>query len=441
MNKKKTIYIIGGGPLGINIIKWAREIGLTTIVTDKSSDAPGLEIADVPINIDASDSNLHLEYVKKLCLKYDIVGTYCQIEQSIMTGYYIREYLGIENNTFKSLERSLSKDMMKQCWSNKLIQTPDYKEIHTVDDLSEFLKSNHGDYIIKPTKGSGSRGVQVINISSDYKTAYKVCMESVGGQGHIIVEELIIGRSIDVNGILINGKLFPGGILEKYQIGNPTFLPLGGNDPVDITKKEKDQIYLLLEKSARALGLTNGPIKGDLIKRKSKYYILEVAARFHGDVTTCNTLPYGSNINPIKFYFNYLYSGEINENYLIPDMVSYAAWRVICLPPGKIKKKITSLKTSDRSITKIWYNENKCQKIKTYNDTANIPGYICAFGKDRNSVEQSLEKYFQNNTFQIKIDPNMVKWYKKLGDHLENLGFSKKSCGYQNKLIENKKKE
>jgi len=441
MKDKKAIYIIGGGSLGINIIKWAKEIGFITIVSDKKFDAPGFEFCDIAVNVDATDVDKHIEYVKKFSDEYKIVGTYCQIEPALMTGYIIRKLLGIENNSFNSLEKSLNKDMMKKSWSGKNIETPNYKEIHNVNELSEFFNSAHGEYIIKPTKGSGSRGVQVINNKSDYTAAYSNCIDPVEGQGHIIIEELIVGRSIDVNGVLINGKFFPGGILEKYQIGNPTFLPLGGNDPVDITKKEKDQIYLLLEKSARALGLTNGPIKGDLIKRKSKYYILEVAARFHGDVTTCNTLPYGSNINPIKFYFNYLYSGEINENYLIPDMVSYAAWRVICLPPGKIKKKITSLKTSDRSITKIWYNENKCQKIKTYNDTANIPGYICAFGKDRNSVEQSLEKYFQNNTFQIKIDPNMVKWYKKLGDHLENLGFSKKSCGYQNKLIENKKKE
>ena len=348
-----------------------------------------------------------------------------------MTTYHIRKYLGIENNSFDSLERSLSKDMMKKCWSEELIQTPHYKEIHKVEALSEFLKSKHGDYIMKPTEGSGSRGVQVINKDSDIKSAYNVCMESVGGQGHIIVEELIIGRSIDVNGVLINGKLFPGGILEKYQIGSPTFLPLGGNDPVDLPEMEKENIYSILEKAAITLGLATGPIKGDLIKGKDKYYILEVAARFHGDVTSCNTLPFGSRINPIKFYFNYLYSGIKDEKYLIPDVKNYAMWRVICLPPGRLKKKPIASILNGSTITQVWQNERQIQNITEYNDTSKIPGYICAYGSNKKEVEQTLEKYFINNKYEIDINIELIEWYRNLGIQLDELGFSRYGSGYQ----------
>lgn len=432
MKKHKAIYIIGGGPLGLNIIKWAKQTGLIVIVTDKNPNSHGLKLAHITMNADATDTAKHLQFIEKVKQIYDIVGAYCQIEMGLMTLYHVKKYLQIDNNSLDSLKKTLNKEKMKKRWIEEQISTPKYYQVENVNELRNILQNKKGDFIIKPSKGSGSRGVQIVNKNSDFDNIYNYCMQSVGGDGVAIVEELLLGRSIDANGILINGKFYPGGILEKYQTGYPYFLPLGGYDPADISKSDEDVVYKLLANAATSIGLTNGPIKGDLIKTKNGYRILEVAPRFHGDVTTSNTLPNGTGINPVKFYFKYLYSGEIDNSYLTPQKGCCAIWRVICLPPGILKQKLNKSlnRDSNSRITMVWYNERLENKIGIYNDTSKIPGYICAYGENKTNAEKALEEYFENYNYNIDIDDNYVEWYVRLGKRLDAVGFSRKSCGY-----------
>ena len=207
MNKKKAIYIIGGGELWIKIIEWAREVGLKTIVTDKNPSSPGVLISDISINIDALDENEHINQVKILSAKYNIVGVYCQIESALLVRRSILSYLNLPTNSLKSLDISMNKELMKMCWLKESILTPEYRDIYTLEELSKFLNVREGNFVIKPTKGSGSRGVQSVNKHSNFENVYKLSMDSVAGDGHIIIEEKINGRSFDVNGIFIKGKL------------------------------------------------------------------------------------------------------------------------------------------------------------------------------------------------------------------------------------------
>lgn len=432
MKKHKAIYIVGGGPLGLNIIKWAKQTGLIAIVTDKNPNSPGLKMADVTMISDATDTAKHLQFVDKLRQFYDIAGAYCQIEIGLMTLYHIRKHLQLDNNSFDSLKNSLNKEKMKKIWIKNNISTPKYYQVENENELRNILKNKKGDFIIKPSKGSGSRGVQIANKNSDFNMIYNYCMQSVDNEGVAILEDFVLGRSIDANGVLINGEFYPGGILEKYQTGYPYFLPLGGYNPADISKSDEDIVYKLLANAATSIGLTNGPIKGDLIKAKNGYKILEVAPRFHGDVTTSNTLPSGTGINPVIFYFKYLYSEEIDCSYLKPQKERCAIWRVICLPPGILKQKLNKSVNmdSDSQITMVWYNEKIETKIGIYNDTSKIPGYICSYGGDKTKAEKVLEEYFENHNYDIYIDDNYVEWYVRLGERLDAIGFSHKSCGY-----------
>jgi alcohol dehydrogenase len=79
------------------------------------------------------------------------------------------------------------------------------------------------------------------------------------------------------------------------------------------------------------------------------------------------------------------------------------------------------------------------QKINKYDDTTNIPGYICAYGKNKKEVEHSLSKYFQYNTYEIELNSEMTDWYRNLGDQLDTIGISRESCGYQD-ITKNKKR-
>ena len=433
MRKQKAIYILGAGPLGLKVIEWACELGLNTIVSDRNQHASGRHLADHFVHADAAGKDDHLNAIKKYLEVYDIVGAFCGNEVGVLSVYSINKALSIENNSKKALGIVLDKKLMKSRWENDGINAPQTLLIRDEKELKSFLNENEGRYILKPSLGSGSRGVHLVKQGTDLESIFEEVLKPVGGMGTVIIEPYIEGRSIDTNGLFMNGKFFPTGVLEKYITDPPDCLPLGGFDPVELTLNEETELFNLFEEACRSIGLNAGPVKGDFIKTKEGFVVLEVAPRLHGDVTTCNTLPHGSGINPVKAYFQFLKSGEIDDSYLSQTKQRYGIWRVLCLPPGKIAKIIKPDEKNYIGVTKVWLNPRTRHEIKPYKNTVQIPGYICGYGRDKNEAEQRMESYFQDFNIEVEPTTKYLKWYNNLGHKLDQLGFSRKSCGYQDK--------
>ena len=77
----------------------------------------------------------------------------------------------------------------------------------------------------------------------------------------------------------------------------------------------------------------------------------------------------------------------------------------------------------------VWFNPRHRKNIKKYNDTQQIPGYICAFGKNKEEVEEKMSNYCESITFPKS---NILKneWYFDLGRRLKELNINPKSCAY-----------
>lgn len=431
MKKEKAMYIIGGGFLGLNIIRWALELGLKTIVTDKDRKASGLLMADELLIADGMDIEKHIRFAKQMCKKYKIIGVYCGSEFGLWTIYYISKILGLETNSRRAIENVLDKNKMKKIWIKDKIPTPNGVVVKNINKLKNIMLRNKMPHVIKPIFGSGSQGVRIINYNNN-ESVFDNDVNLMDNKNPLLVEPYIEGRSIDANGIFLRGKFYLGGILEKFITPSPDCLPIGGYDPANISKEEVIYVYSLLKKSCQSIGLTFGPVKGDFIrKRNGDYIVLEVASRFHGDVTLSHTLPFGSKINPVKFYFQYLSTGKIKKSFLNCSSPNYATWRVICLPPGIFRNKLIQQPFSkNKQITIVWHNEKCNSKIVRYTDTAKIPGYICAYGYNQMDAEFALKKYFLNQRYDIEPNQRDKKWYKELGEKIESIGFSKKSCGF-----------
>ncbi|MFQ5675810.1 MAG: ATP-grasp domain-containing protein [bacterium] len=432
MVAKKGVYIIGGGPLGLNVIRWAKELGLLAIVTDKNERAPGLEMADIPFVADAADVTRHLDFVGGLAGQFKIVGVYCGNEIGVWTVYHLSKLLNLEHNSEEALTNVLDKARMKEIWQRCSLPAPRFHTARDARELAQVVEAGDYPLIAKPALGSGSRGVQILHAQDDPRDIFDRCLQAVNGQGDVIAEEYLSGRSIDANGVFIADRFFPAGILEKYITDPPDCLPVVGTDPAMISKNERREVYASLEIASRALGFTFGPVKGDFIRTDKGYQILEVAPRFHGDVTTCNTLPFGSGINPVKFYFHYLQTGEVRADFLKPARINYATWRVICLPPGKLKQKLPCdfQGATPEQITKVWYNPRCSMAIQRYADTTKIPGYICAYGDDQQETENLIAQFFEDQQYAMDVNSQHLDWYEQLGKRIEDLGFSRSSFGF-----------
>lgn len=442
MTKRLAVYLIGAGPLALKMFKWAKQLELLVVATDRNANAAGRKSATFFECIDASDnSGKHEAFILRLRKEgIEICGVYCGNEIGTTTANRLQNFLGLPSNSVEAMAKSSDKVKMKNTWSKYEIDSPRFRVLRTMRELREFLEESSFEQalILKPTLGSGSRGVQIVSSKTEicHKKIWQLSMEPVNYEGHLLVEEYILGRQLDANGIFFNNKYFKAGTLEKFISNPPNCLPICGQDPADINQEIEKDIHNILEKSSRCLGLAEGPVKGDFIlSPKNKLYVLEVAPRLHGDVTTCNTLPYGSKCNPLKFLFKAWKTKVPDESLLTNKNKGIAAWRVLCIPPGSlidnsILETAKNLETQYSQITKIWINPKYDHKKHAYINTSEIPGYICAFGETAKTVNETLVDCLSNLKFPL-IKHN--EWYLDMGKEISKYGFDTRSFAYKKK--------
>lgn len=435
--RRPAIYIVGGGPLGQNALCWAKDVGLSPIVTDKDPGAPGLELAERSAVVDGGDIEGHLALARSLARTYDIRAVHCAAEFGARVVQRVSQELGLSNNGAVAIERALDKRAMKRAFVDRGLATPTSRIVRTRADLARALVELGPEVIVKPTRGSGSRGVQRVDASSDLASVLRASLRSVGGEGELVAEAFVAGRSIDANALFLDGRFFRCGLLEKFSGPEPEFLPIGGYDPARLSGAEIESVYALLERACRAVGIVEGPVKGDFVLGASGLSVLEVAARFHGDVTTANTLPRGSRINPLRFWFKHLAGGSLDLREIEPKEQGHGTWRVIAVPPGRIDGPLIARELKRAAPACGWWlRPGLAGTIPRYGDTATIPGYAWAHGRDAAEAEAALQGFFAQVAPRLEPAREHEAWYRELGLCLRRAGFAPAASGYREPGLE-----
>jgi hypothetical protein len=408
-----AVYFIGGGPMNSYTIKWAKKFNLKIIVSDKNIKAPCLKIADEKLIADARDYKVHLNFIKKIKNKYKIVGTICQIEDALITQYMINKYCKIKSFSLNNLKNCSNKKKHKI----KLIENN--IDVPKTLNLRNYKNAKHEKIILKPIDGSGSRGVYILNKDIPKQKIKLMIKEIKKKFSNYVIEEYIPGRSIDGNAVIIDGKFYFAGIFEKFISPEPHRLPLGGQVPVNIGKKLFYQFKKKFKKTCNALNINNGVVKIDTILFNKKFYILETATRLHGDVGTVNLQHFSSGINVFNFLFNYWKNKKINTSYLELKIKKHGFWNVLMVPPNFRLKKINSI---PKVFTKIWINKKFNLNKRSYNNTSQIPGYVCCVTKKKSDIIK-YSKILYNEIYYGRKNEAKRKsnsWYKGLNKYFKD---------------------
>lgn len=402
--KARAVIIIGGGDLAANTVKWAKESGLAVIVTDRSPNAPGLADADVAAFIAGDHVEAQMAFALNMMDEFDIAGVYCANDFGVLSVCAVSLALGLPANPLAATIRALDKELMKKRLAATGLSTPKAIPVRNLLAAREAVDDVGLPAIIKPVDSSGSRGITTVFEKAELEQAYLRASAVSATRRSVLVEEFVEGRAIDVNGLFVDGEFYGCGVLEKFFTPLPYRLPICGYDPAPLPRSEWGEIYSTLEAACRRLGIRVGPVKGDLVLAEDGIQILEVTPRFHGDVTTSNTLPYATGINPVKAYFAFLADGPLNRGLLTPQKENVACWRVICLRPGTVRR-ISGATAASKipGVTKIYLRVNEGSSVGGYRSTDEIPGYVCVTGPDVAATEEIFGHVF--NVMQFEVEP------------------------------------
>lgn len=390
MKQKKALLLIGGGYLQRPSIRWAHQVGLVTIVTDLDPNAAGRELANHFENVSGTDSAALVELAKRYSQVYQLVGAYCSNDFGLLSAATVNQLLGRPVCGPETVACALDKWLCKTVWQQESIETPRGFLVSDPQSREAALSQIPFPLIVKPRNGSGSRGVRTVWSPEDLESLDPSFLSS-----SFLMEQLVQGHHVDVNGFFVEDEFIPCGIMDRYFSPPPHHYPVWGCQPSCLDRKAQHAIYQLVEKAARSLGIQQGPVKADVVCTTEGPVVLELTPRFHGDVSTAFVTPMATGESPIRLWFSHLAHGD-TVNDLIQPLVGRQCAGWISLFPKESGRlvRVDGLDTvrSLQGVRHVYISVQPGDQLSHgHQDNRTVCGFIWATGTTRKTLFDVLD--------------------------------------------------
>lgn len=392
-NKKKLIHIVGGGFNQVPLVKKAKQMGYSILVTDMNVNPPCKQYADHYEQINTTNKQATLSCAEKY--KIDYITT-DQTDVAVPTVAFIAEKLKLLGIGYKTALQFTNKYVMRRALKGLLDEhMPECHYFDNEPEAEKFCKelSKLSEYLLKPINSQGSKGVAILDqrYTEKIATAFK---ESV--DRGIIIEKYISGFEFSVESFVKDEKVYNLTLTKKYHYNsNPcidernTFL--GDIDPI-LEKK----IFDVNTKVIKALGLPFGNTHAEYKVKDGNVYLIEIAARGAGGSICSSIIPFLTGFDPLEALLKTL-TGQSFEIKIEDYKKKYAVLKFFNFAPGKVKK-IHIDKNIFNNVLIFDFNLKEGDTINPVRDSRDRPGYFIVCGENRDNVlkkEKLVESFVQ----------------------------------------------
>jgi biotin carboxylase len=337
----KALLVLGGGPDQVFMIQTSREMGYITVCVDGDPSAPGLELADYSRAISFSDTDDVIMYCKNLIadgVNLSGVSTMGSDIPHIVS--QVASFFNWIGPTAQTGQWASHKFKMKTRFVEENIAIPRFGLVRSAQHIDDLRKTWGVDtVIIKPTDRAGSRGVRVIYQNDDLNLALDYARK-FSFNNEILLEEFITGPQISTETVMYKSTGVTPGFADRVYDDTAAFSPAvmenGGWLPSDVSPELRQDVCLLVEAAARALGIDNGVAKGDVVICPTRGpLIIEMAARLSGGDFSESLVPLSSGINYVRTAIDIALGSEnVDISLLTPQSMAYVANRYFFVRPG-----------------------------------------------------------------------------------------------------------
>jgi len=385
--KQKALIHLGAGELHVPGILCAKGLGLFVVTTDVRPNPPGAIHSDLHWTVSAADAGALTELALELSQSHEVVGAFSTIDLGLNSVARICQELALPGNSPDAVDACLDKSRALEVWRRNGLPVPTGRSITRSAPLTKFSDFSY-PLIIKPGDSCGSQGVVTVTDLESFHAA----LEQAGKLSEmVIVEELVEGEHIDVNGLFIEGCFHPAGMMDRFFMDPPHHVPLWGCQPCHLGSSQQSETYQLLEHAARSLGIDHGPVKGDVIWTHRGPVLLEIAPRFHGDVSTQFLSTMTGEAHPAQSWFASL-AGVDAPRMRTHARRLHAGWRALFPSKAGRIANITGVEEVLHlpCVTKLHLIKEVGQDVPEITDTRAICGFVWATAEDRCTLESVL---------------------------------------------------
>jgi biotin carboxylase len=394
----KILLIIGGGAEQLPAYEVAKKRGLTIVATDVDASAPALHLADYVLLASTRDADETVEKVLQFSESYKIDGVMTIANDVPYTVARVAKELNLPSISVESAVLFTNKLLMKDAFIKSDVACPWFSGVESVEEFVEAVHDRaEQTYVLKPIDGRGARGVLIIDGDSDLSWAFNES-KSWGESGQLILEKFVDGVQLSTESFVQDGVCYTPAISERnYSTADqfkPNIIEDGGTIPANISDDLHVEINDLILRGAKALGVSHGLIKGDLVIDESgKPQIIELAARISGGWFASHQIPSASGVNLIDIVISYALGEEVDPADLLPKFNKGNAIRY-WFPNSGVIKSITGESNLNKIPGLLKYGFSRKEgdfqpEIKMHPDRL---GYVIVEGVDRAEAIARVEK-------------------------------------------------
>jgi biotin carboxylase len=217
----------------------------------------------------------------------------------------LASFLGLPYHSPKSASAARNKLEMRTLLQASMIRIPNFVAYSIHVDPKQIANQIQYPCVVKPLILSASCGVIRADDTESFckaSTRVKTLLIQLGltekeeAAQSLLVEDFVPGTEVAVEGILTNGSLKVLALFDKPDpLDGPFFEETIYITPSRLPSEIQDQIADTLQQAARALGLAEGPVHGELRINQSGVWVIELAGRSIGGRCS-QSLQFGSGM-------------------------------------------------------------------------------------------------------------------------------------------------
>ena len=280
-DRSERLLVLGAGPAQLGLLAAARRRGLYVIAVDRDAAAPGFRYADRRAIVSAEDE----PGVERLAAAEHVNGLIAPgIDWPVGIAARVAERLGLPHPLSpETAVLTTSKLRQRERFAEARIRQPANEPCRSVDDARAAANRLGYPCVVKAPDRQGQRGLSVVGSADALESAVAGAIEA-SRSGAFLVEELIAGREVTVNGFSLGGQFHALTVTDRHLAEAPAFgVALAHSWPSALAPETIGQAIDAARRAARALGITNGPTYTQVLVAEDRgAFVGESAARLGG---------------------------------------------------------------------------------------------------------------------------------------------------------------
>lgn len=266
----RTLLVLGGSLYQVPFIQAARQLGVRVITADNRPGNPGHVLADQYVEC----STVDVQGILRLAQECGVDGILAAATDVALDAVAAAvDDLGVAGPGRVCVDTLTRKAGFRAYQHQAGLPHPCL--------IHDFVPISY-PVIVKPNRGSGSKGIRIIDRAEDLAQA-RADAAAFSLDGVAVCEQFIAGSQGTVEGLVRQGWVQLMMVTDRLTAQVPHVGTLGHRTPSTLKDSIQAALRQQIEKIFGDLGYADGPFDGDFVMADGVVYLLELTPRVGGN--------------------------------------------------------------------------------------------------------------------------------------------------------------